>query len=376
MRPQTEIEQLAAARPAVLDRTQEVVSPAEQERILRQILEDPRGQHSPRRPAGWRTLAPRQRRRRITVLTSVAAASVAAAVLAGAALAGNDGRQPAVNTGSPDGSAVTLDAKTVLAKSIRALDQIGDAVEYSHVTGSLNGQPYSSDRWVYRAAERQRLTGPGSADTEGWQAITDGTLTMGFIYYGSKTWTQYSNPADPAWLEVSRTPTARLEAGFLRYALDSGRWTVTGHAVLDGREAIVIQVTGAFPGKPGPAPDASRKPGRTRAPAIPRAVPAGSLIDVAPSLTPAQYAQAQAHGQTAFTPTGTFTRTLYLSAKTYLPIKETDVTHLTSQGVPGSAADQTESSTFQWLPVTPANLALLQPPAVPAGYARVNPNGQ
>lgn len=375
MRHETELERLAAARPAILDRTYEVVTATEQEQMLRQILADPRGDHPAPRAADERTLA-RKRGHRISLRTSVAAASVAAVVLAGAALAIDDGRQPAATTGTPGGPAVTADAKIVLARSIGALDQIGDAVEYSHVTGSLNGRSYSSDRWVHRAMERQRLTGPGSTDTEGWQAITGGTLTKGFIYYNGKTWTQYSNPADPAWLEVSRTPTARLEAGFLKSALDSGRWTVTGRAVLDGQEAMVIQVTEIFPGQPVPVPNASRRPGRTRAPGDSPAIPAGPLIDVAPSLTPAQYAQARSHGQTTFTSTGTVTRTLYISATTYLPIEETDVTHLSSQGVPGSAADQTESSTFQWLPVTPANLALLRPPAVPAGYTRVSPNGQ
>ena len=59
-----------------------------------------------------------------------------------------------------------------------------------------------------------------------------------------------------------------------------------------------------------------------------------------------------------------------------VPIRQTVITHLTSQGVPDSAADQTESSTFRWLPVTQANLALLQPPAVPAGFTKVNPAGQ
>jgi hypothetical protein len=106
-----------------------------------------------------------------------------------------------------------------------------------------------------------------------------------------------------------------------------------------------------------------------------KAVPEGPLIDVAPSLTTAQHERAVAHGQTTFTSTGTVTRTLYISAKTYLPIMETDVTHLTSQGVPDSSASQTETSTFQWLPVTPSTLALLRPPAIPAGYTRVNPNG-
>ena len=99
------------------------------------------------------------------------------------------------------------------------------------------------------------------------------------------------------------------------------------------------------------------------------------MIDVAPFLTPGPYARARAHGQTTFTPTGTSTTTLYISAKTYLPIRQTVTTHLTSQGVPDSAADQTESSTFRWLPVTRANLALLQPPAVPAGFTTVNPAG-
>jgi hypothetical protein len=60
MRPETELERLAAARPAILDRTHEVVSPAEQEQVLRQILADPRGHHTPPAPPvsePWRASA-------------------------------------------------------------------------------------------------------------------------------------------------------------------------------------------------------------------------------------------------------------------------------------------------------------------------------
>jgi len=371
MRSETELRRLAAARPARLDHSQDVVSPAEQERMLLQILDDRRGQETPGRAAGWRTLPSRRLGRRTAVRTSVAAASVAAAVAA-AALAVSSHRAPGVY-GPPE--VVRLDAKIVLARSIRALGHLGDAVEYSHITGSLNGQPYSSDLWVYRAAERQFLTGPGQSATEGWQAITGRTLTKGFIFFDRKTWTRYSSPADPGWLEVSRTPTAKLEAGFLTYIIGSGRWAVTGHTVVDGQKALVVRATEKFPGTPRSAPRPASGNGATRVRRNLRAVPEGPLIDIAPSLTTAQYERAVAHGQTTFTSTGTVTRTLYISAKTYLPIMETDVTHLTSQGVPDSAATQTETSTFQWLPVTPVTLALLKPPAIPAGYTRVNPNG-
>lgn len=376
MRQETELQRLAAARPAVLDRTQNIVSTAEQERILRRILEAPRGQPTPRRAAGERPWPQRWRSYRITARTSIAAASVAATILAGGALAINDSRPHAAPIGTSGGRAVTVSAKIVLARSIRVLSQVGDAVEYSHVTGSLNGQPYTSDLWVYRAAERQRLTGPGSTDTEGWQAISGGTVTRGFIDHASRTWTRYTSPADAAWREIARTPAPVLEARFLKSVLDSGRWTATGRVVLQGQEALVIKITEAFPGKPGVMPDTRRQHRRTRTRRPSLAVPAGPLIDVAPSLTPAQVAHAIAHGQTTFTSTGTFTRTLYISAKTYLPIMETDVTHLTSQGVPDSAAEQTATSTFQWLPADPASLALVKPPAVPAGYTRVQPNGQ
>jgi len=375
MRQDTELQRLTAARPAILDRTHSVVSRADQERILLQILSDPRTGHTPDRHLSDRTFAARWRSRRIIIRTSVAAASVAATIAVGTALAINAHGPSGVRIGPP-GNRVILDAKVVLVRSIRALSQLGDAVEFSHESGSLNGRPYTSDLWVYRAAERQRLTGPGRSDTEGWQSITGGTLARGYIYYDSKTWTEYTNPADPAWLKVSRTPTARLEARFLKSVLDSGRWTVAGHVVLGGREAIVIKATEVFPGKPGSMADASRMRPTTRHRRVSPTVPAGPLIDVAPSLTPWQVAQAMAHGQTTFTPTGTVTRTLYITAKTYLPILEKDVTRLTSQGVPDSAAKQVVTMTFRWLPVNPANLTLVKPPTVPAGYTRVNPSGQ
>lgn len=370
MRSDTELERLAAVRPAILDRTEEVVSPAAQTRILREILAVPGDQRSSRRAARERPRPLGLRGRQASRWTGVAAASVAGALLAGAVLAWNNGHRSAAADGSTGGPAVTLTASTVLTRSIGALDRVGDAVEYSHSIGSLNGRAYTSDLWVYHATERQRLTGPGSADTAGWQAVANGTLTKGFVYYDSRTWALYSSTADPTWARVARTPTAELEANLLRYALDSGRWTVTGHAVVDGQQAIVIQVSESMPARP------VRAPAGTRALQPPAAVPAGPMIDVAPFLTPGQYARARAHGQTTFTPTGTSTTTLYISAKTYLPIRQTVTTHLTSQGMPESAADQTESSAFQWLAVTQANLALLEPPAVPAGFTKVNPAGQ
>lgn len=360
MHQESELRRLAGVRPAILDRTEEVVSLAEQERILRLILDEPR-RHG----------------RRIAVRTSVAAASVAAASVAAALLVGVafavHGDRLAGTGGRPPGVVVRLDAKTVLTKSIRALSDLGDAVEYSHLTGSLNGQKYFSDLWVYRAAEKQRLSGPGRADTQAWQFIRGGALTKGYIDYDRKTWSQYADPADPTWRAISRTPTARLEARFLTAILTSGRWTVTGKVVIDGQEALVVRLTETFPGGRGPEPGAGR---RSRAGRIPAVVPAGPLMDVAPTISPAQYARAQARGQTTFTSTGTVITTLYISARTYLPIMETDVTHLTSQGVPHSAADQTQSSTFRWLPVTRTSLALLQPPMIPAGYTRVLPAGQ
>ena len=156
-----------------------------------------------------------------------------------------------------------------LINSIGALDKVGDAVEYSHAAGSLNGRAYTSDLWVHRAAERQRLTGPGSADTAAWQTIANGTLTRGFIYYDSRTWTRYSSTAGTGWTRIARTPTAKLEANLLRYALASGRWTVTGHAVAGGQRAIAVQALESMPatsarapaGTPGarpPAADAAR----------------------------------------------------------------------------------------------------------------------
>lgn len=370
MRFETELERLAAVRPAILDRTEDVVSPAAQARILGEILAVPGGQRCSRRAARERPGPLGLRGHRASRWTGVAAASVAGAVLAGTALAWNNSHHVPVASRSSGGPAISLSASTVLTKSIRALDQVGDAVEYSHTTGSLNGQAYTSDLWVYRAAERQRLTGPGRADTAGWQAVANGTLTRGFIYYDSKNWTLYSSTADLAWTRLARTPTAELEANLIRYAVASGRWTVTGHAVVDGMRAIVVQVSDSMP--TGPV----RPAAGTRRARPPAAVPAGPMMGVGPFLTPRQYAQARAHGQTTFTPTGTSTTTLYISAKTYLPIRQTVTTHLTSQGVPDSAADQTESSTFQWLPVNQANLALLRPPTVPAGFTFVNPAGQ
>src|SRR5258708_35198318 len=235
MHSETELERLAAARPAILDRTHEVVSPAAQARFLSEILAVPAGRRSSHRAARERPRPLSGRGNRAGWWTGVAAASAAGALLTGAALGWNNGHQAPAAKRSHGRPAVTLALSTVLTKSIGALDKVGDAVEFSHATGSLNGHAYTSELWVHRAAERQRLSGPGSADTAAWQIIVNGTLTRGFIYYDSKTWTRYSSAADTGWTRIARTPTAELEANLLRYALASGRWTVTRHAVLDDK---------------------------------------------------------------------------------------------------------------------------------------------
>ena len=112
MHPETELERLAAARPAILDRTHEVVSPAAQARFLSEILAVPAGRRSSHRAARERPGPLSLRGRRASWRTGVAAASAAGALLAGPALSWTSGDQAPAANGSHGRPAFAVTAST------------------------------------------------------------------------------------------------------------------------------------------------------------------------------------------------------------------------------------------------------------------------
>src|SRR5258708_36559591 len=91
MHSETELERLAAARPAILDRTHEVVSPAAQARFLSEILAVPAGPRSSHRAARERPRPLIGRVNPAVSCTPAPAASAECARLTSAALGWNTG---------------------------------------------------------------------------------------------------------------------------------------------------------------------------------------------------------------------------------------------------------------------------------------------
>src|SRR5258708_28032872 len=148
MHSETELERLAAARPAIRDGTHEVVSPAAQARFLSEILAVPAGRRSSHRAARERPRPLSGRGNRAGWWTGVAAASAAGALLTGAALGWNNGHQAPAAKRSHGRPAVTPAPSTALTQSIRALHKVGHPLPFSHPPRPPNPPTHTPAPWV------------------------------------------------------------------------------------------------------------------------------------------------------------------------------------------------------------------------------------
>lgn len=358
MQAQDELERFAAARPAILSRPETVIDQPERDRILRQILSTPRGQSRPRSAATPRA-GSRARLLRIAgvprAITVAAACALAAGGIAtGVGLGMGSGGQSAGPEGSghqgsgAPGAANT--ASTVVVRTMAALSQVHDSVLQSHlVLTDRNGRIMNIyETWVYGdSVRRQLLTPDGSLNTDWsvgsyWDGASHDRCRTRWINYWNRTWMDLSCPhstAGPQDVSVA-DQVARL----LKWDLDNGLLKVTRQRVINGQKAIGLLLVPPRPGQKATTPPLSIQSTAVQFALLLRS-------DVPP-------------------PRGV-TDTIWVSATTYLPLRETVINSPTAAvglGAPASVTDD-----YSWLPANPVNLAKVEPPAVPAGFTRAQP---
>jgi|HubBroStandDraft_6_1064221.scaffolds.fasta_scaffold110129_3 hypothetical protein len=297
--------------------------------VLRVVQAGRRGVHR-RRLAAWRR-GPR--------LILLAGAVAAVAALAIALLPGaGPGRIPRP---APSG----LPAATFIAKAmLTAFDSASGDVEYETQTGIVRGaivDMYRTWSWPAQPVPGQRQVGRTlfSGTSPGRPAVkliedrqvtfvtpADAGPVLGQVtivcFRGSgQTGCGDGDVNTPAgtWSRFTALVSSTSDVGArgifnpaaLVRGIASGAWRVVARTRLDGQQAIELSETGR----------------------------GTDLIEPLPTL-------------------------LWVNAQTYLPMRLVGGTASTEMGV----------SNFSYLPATPANLALLQPP-VPAGYPRSNPEG-
>jgi hypothetical protein len=297
--------------------------------VLRVVQAGRRGVHR-RRLAAWRR-GPR--------LILLAGAVAAVAALAIALLPGaGPGRIPRP---APSG----LPAATFIAKAmLTAFDSASGDVEYETQTGIVRGaivDMYRTWSWPAQPVPGQRQVGRTlfSGTSPGRPAVkliedrqvtfvtpADAGPVLGQVtivcFRGSgQTGCGDGDVNTPAgtWSRFTALVSSTSDVGArgifnpaaLVRGIASGAWRVVARTRLDGQQAIELSETGR----------------------------GTDLIEPLPTL-------------------------LWVNAQTYLPMRLVGGTASTEMGV----------SNFSYLPATPANLALLQPP-VPAGYPRSTPEG-
>jgi len=296
---------LSTARPALDD--QPDATSAEAQAMLARILEPGTG----RRPA--------RPRRRTLMLAGLPAAGVVAAAALVLAMTAPDPSAP--------GSRSSASVRTAV---LDAYNQISDDIVYSTQSiQSVHAPAATQQQWAYPAMPatghqvRVRVfasdNGAPSEDTESvyvagptsdFSQPAGGAGEITDVEYATRTWSRF----------LSSTPllAGSLSPAPIRQQVASGIFTVAGPASVQGQPAVQLTWT-MLEGPPG----------------------------------------RQHHGVT--------TR-LWVDAQTYVPLQVVTSSWLQPPGQPRTAF-QTVTRQYRFLPPTPANLALLNPP-IPAGFTR------
>jgi len=156
MRTCNELDRLAMARPHILQRTEDVVDAAEQDRMLRQILAST---PAPRRARTWAPGRGLARRRRAVLLTGSLGLTTAAAVTAAVVLSSGSTPVPSAGTTPmPSAPRATAHApsgrsarQVLLAFATAAARAPGTTGKYWYVHATfLSGFPDTFDTWMLR----------------------------------------------------------------------------------------------------------------------------------------------------------------------------------------------------------------------------------
>ncbi|HEX4255976.1 MAG TPA: hypothetical protein VH089_12845, partial [Streptosporangiaceae bacterium] len=272
---------------------------------------------------------PRRRRRRaLTIGLPVTAAAAAVTAIALVAASSGTGAGPA-QPGTAHAGGHSTSATSVKAKLLAAIGAAASQVLHVHTVEVTAGQTTSSDIWMapWQASpgqtQRMRIVTDGEQDVELIYQVPTGT-TSGTVTPAQVTKDSVKGriidveTSRHTWSDQASTP---IEAGSpiespaqLRQEISSGFFKIIARTQLAGQATLELRHT--FPSPPG-----------SRA----------------------------------------WTRDLWVSAQTYLPIRSVSSS---TEGTPaqGYQSDVT-TNTFQFLPATAATLAHLAP-VVPAGFTQ------
>jgi hypothetical protein len=279
-----------------------------------------------RAPAGLAHTAGRLHRRRLAVRAAVACGTAAVTAAAVVAVAAGAGGGPA-QTGPTVSQART--AAYVISRVEKAL-----AGQHLVLRGRTTTSAGPSISWSYGSQHRfEEPTGSGPYLAQG-TALIDGKLTGVYVTYYNREWSLLpeSVPASACSrtgaLEMAGPPVPASDwPAFIRATLACGAATVTGHAQIDGVEALKI----------------------TGSPVTER--------------LPADYAKVirekWLHSQW----------TLYVDPQTYLPVRLASSAR--TYGGPAPSALFTSVTDMRWLPPAAANIAQSLV-TIPAGFQQVS----
>jgi hypothetical protein len=336
MSARTKLDQLAAARPALLDHTERVVDAELEERMLTQIL-------CSARPAGAMT-GPRARPgglrspRLVTAIAAGAAVAIAAAgVLAGTgAFRDGPAGRAAGQAGAAAGPVRVISATTLADRTVAAVNRSSRTdVFYSRTVFAGHTTETSTaalEEWDYGISVREKLfNAQGSLTDDVSAVVRHGMRDRRFVYYNEKTWDQDSIQVDHygAPNGVRATVNALLDVNKPR-TRSTGSRTVIKHVNVNGKQ--MLKVTLQWPSDQG-----GMSP-----------LPLFTDSEVFPSATIGK----------------PFTETVWIDQASYLPVRVV----LTASGGRVLA-----SETMAWLTPDQANLAELTPAPIPAGFREDTP---
>jgi hypothetical protein len=279
--------------------------------------------------AGTVPATPRRGRRRRALTIGLPATAAAAAVTAFALVAASSGTGAGpAQPGTAHAGGQSTSGTSVKAKLLAAIGAAAGQMLYVHSTETVAGESYSENIWLSPwgaqagQTQRMRLESPGDQDVEMIYTMPAGGGTGGALTTKGKggvegrlidVETRLRTWSDQARTTVTTGSPVESPAQ-LRQEIASGQLKVMAHTELAGQPVLELRHT--FDSPPGSGP---------------------------------------------------WTRTLWVSARTYLPVRALS-TFTEGTKAKGFTSDIIAVS-YKFLPATSANLALLKP-VIPAGFTQ------
>lgn len=349
----TEIGRLAAARPAILSHTEQVIDAAGEDRLLDQILSSQRDPAPSRTPARVPAPAPGAppRRRIPKVAVGAVAGTAAAAVAVTGALAGAGAFPGGAGHTHGGGQAVKLTAQTVTARAVAALGRVSGGISYSHAVVTAGGAAIAGaragtvvDQWLYGHRVRQEEFTPGGRlvvdDSSAYWTGRDSHIftSQREVDYTSRTW--FANPPASTPLRGPIGSYAAELARSLKWEESHGLLRVCGAGTVRGHRAVKLCYVRpkGNQNQNGPSP------------VLEAPFDLGTLRPTEVSFYP-----------------GTST-VLWIDAASYLPVQTLSGAWPPLAGGGGKIA---LSTSIEWLTPDRANLAHLRTAPVPPGFRKV-----